>query len=93
MEQKNMAHILARLRGVKVEDIKKVLKADASGHAEQGLYLEHFWQNADDSEEVLFLFRTDDLSRAKKFIEKVHAQALEEDPNANLPQMTFLKEE
>lgn len=88
-----MAHMLAKLRGVKFEDIKRVLEADAPQHAEQGLYLEHLWQNADDLEEVLFLFRTDDLSRAKQFIEKVHAQALEEDPNVNLPQMTFLKEE
>jgi len=31
MEQKNIAHLLAKLRGVKVGDIKKVLKADASG--------------------------------------------------------------
>jgi hypothetical protein len=51
-----MPHILARLKGVNLEDIKKVLKIDAPQHAEQGLYLEHMWQNADDSEEVVFLF-------------------------------------
>ena len=87
-----MAHMLARLRRVKVEDIKNVLKADAARHAEQGLYLEHLWQNMDDPEEVLFLFRTDDLRQAKQFVEKVHAQALNEDPQINLPQMTFLEE-
>lgn len=53
-----MPHILARLKGVNVEDIKKVLKADAPQHAEQGLFLEHLWQNADDSEEVVFLFES-----------------------------------
>lgn len=87
-----MANILARLRGVKGEDIKKVLRADAYKHAEQGLYLEHLWQNVDDSEEVLFLFRTDDLSGAKQFVQNVHTQARKEDPTANLPQMTFLEE-
>lgn len=87
-----MAHILARLRRVKIEDIKTLLKADASKHAEQGLYLEHLWQNADDSEEVLFLFRTDDIIHAKQFVEKVHTQARKENPDANLPQMTFLEE-
>jgi hypothetical protein len=51
-----MPHILARLKGVNLEDIKKVLKIDAPQRAEQGLYLEHMWQNADDSEEVVFLF-------------------------------------
>jgi hypothetical protein len=30
-----MPHILARLMGVNLEDIKKVLKADAPQHAEQ----------------------------------------------------------
>jgi hypothetical protein len=29
-----MPHILARLKGVNVEDIRKVLKADAPQHAE-----------------------------------------------------------
>ncbi|MBE0556595.1 MAG: hypothetical protein IH628_05115 [Proteobacteria bacterium] len=87
-----MAHILARLRRVKAEEIKEVLRADAAGHAVQGLYLEHLWQNVDDPEEVLFLFRTEDLRRAKQFVEKVHAQALNEDPRISVPQMIFLEE-
>jgi hypothetical protein len=85
--------MLAKLRGVKAEDIKKILKADASGHAEQGFYLEHLWQNADDPEEVLFLFRVDDLEHAKEFIEQAHAQAREVDPQGKLPRITFLEEE
>ena len=87
-----MSHILAKLRGVKLADIKAVLEADAPKHAEQGMYLEHLWQNVDDSNEVLFLFRTKDLHHAKQFVEKVHTQALKENPKANLPQMTFLEE-
>lgn len=87
-----MAHMLARLRGVKIEVIGKVLKADAPVHAEQGFFLQHLWQNTDDPDEVLFLFRTDDLNRAKQFVYKVHAQARNEDPHANLPEITFLEE-
>jgi len=87
-----MAHILARLRRVKAEDVKNVLKADEARHAGQGLHLEHLWQNVDDPSEVLFLFRTDDLRQAKRFVEEVHAQALNDDPHINLPQMTFLEE-
>lgn len=85
-----MAHILARLQGVKLADVEQALKADAPAHAEQGLHLEHLWKNLDDPAEVLFLFRADDLQRAKGFIEKTHAEARRQNPNANLPQMTFL---
>ena len=87
-----MSHILARLKGVNVEDIKKVLKADAPQHAEQGLYLEHLWQNVDDSEEVVFLFGIENLIKAKEFINRVHTEALAKNPQANLPYMTFLEE-
>jgi hypothetical protein len=88
----NMPHILARLKGVNIEDIKKVPKADAPQHAEQGLYLEHLWQNADDSEEVVFLFGIENLIKAKEFISKVHTGAIAKNPQANLPYMTFLEE-
>jgi hypothetical protein len=84
-------HILARLKGVKLEDIKSVLRADAPKHAEQGLILRHVWRNADDPNEVLFIFTTADLDRARKFIESEHAQARKEDANANLPEMIFLR--
>jgi hypothetical protein len=87
-----MPHILARLKGVNLEDIKRVLEADAPQHAEQGLFLEHLWQNADDSEEIVFLFRIDNLGKAKEFINKVHTEAIAKNPQANLPYMTFLEE-
>ena len=86
-----MPHILAKLNGIKAELIKEILRRDAAQHAEQGMYLQHLWQNVDD-DEVLFLFRTDDHRRARKFIDRVHSQALRENPSANLPQMTFLEE-
>ena len=87
-----MPHILARLKGVNLEDTKKVLEADAPQHAEQGLYLEHLWQNADDSEKIVFLFRIDNVGKAKEFINKVHTEAIAKNPQANLPCMTFLEE-
>jgi hypothetical protein len=86
-----MDHILARIRGVKMEDIKSMLKADISKHADQGLILRHVWRNADDPDEILFIFTTADLNQARKFIEMVHSEALKENPNANLPEMLFLK--
>lgn len=50
------------------------------------------WQNAADPGEVVFLFRIDDLEHAKQFIEKVHGEALRQNPGATLSQMTFLDE-
>lgn len=88
-----MDHILARIRGVKMEDVKSMLKADTSKYVEQGLILRHVWRNADDSDEILFIFTTADLNRARKFIETVRAEAFKENPNTNLPEMLFLKGE
>ncbi|HJU35129.1 MAG TPA: hypothetical protein VJ695_08415 [Nitrososphaera sp.] len=76
-----------------MEDVKSMLKADASKHAEQGLILRHIWHNLDDPDEILFIFTTADLNRARKFIERVHEEALRENPKSNLPQMLFLKGE
>jgi hypothetical protein len=88
-----MAHMLARLRNVKLEIIKEILMRDATEHSEEGLFLEHLWQNADNQNEVLFLFHTKDLNHARQFIDRVHSQAMQQDPNANLPQMTYLEGE
>jgi hypothetical protein len=89
----NMAHMLARLRGSRIKDVRSVLQTDAAKHAEQGLHLEYLWQNADEPEEVLFLFRIDNPTLAKKFIERVHKEAIKQDPNVNLPLMTYLEED
>lgn len=43
-----MPYVLAKLKGVKFEDIKKLLKEHAPMHAKEGMYLKHIWQNADD---------------------------------------------
>lgn len=43
-----MAHVLAKLRGMKAEIIKQILTKDASQHALEGLYPEHLWQNVGD---------------------------------------------
>jgi hypothetical protein len=88
-----MDHSLVRIRGVKMEDVKNILKADTSKHADQGLILRHIWRNADNPDEILFIFTTADLNRARKFIEIVHAETLRENPNANLPEILFLKGE
>ncbi|MFV5695564.1 hypothetical protein ACM55G_09030 [Flavobacterium sp. LB3P122] len=86
-----MPHVLAKLKYVPLETIKAVLEKDKAFHASQGMYLEQLWQNADDENEVQFLFRIDNLDKTKAVIHKLHSDALAQDPNANLPEMTYLK--
>ena len=86
-----MAHVLARLNGVKFEAIKQKLAEDAPEHAENGMYLEHLWRNFDNPNEVVFLFRVNDLNHCKELMKKRHAEALQNDPNANLPELIFLE--
>jgi hypothetical protein len=88
-----MDHILARIRRMKMEDVKSMLKIDAPKHAEQGIILRHIWRNMDDPDEILFIFTTPDLNRARKYMEIVHTEIRKENPNANLPQLLFLKGE
>ena len=87
-----MAHILNKFTGVKLEDVKKQLEKDAASHAEYGMYLEHLWRNVDNPDEIFFLFRVDDLNSCKRFMKRIHAEALKENPDIKLPQKIFLEE-
>jgi hypothetical protein len=87
-----MAHVLARISGVNLDQMKKILKSDAPKHAENGLKLAHLWQNAEDPDETIFLFHAENVSQAKKFIRNVHMHAQNTDSEARLPKMTFLEE-
>lgn len=86
-----MPHVLAKLKNVPLKIIKDVLKKDKAFHASQGMYLEHLWQNSDDENEVQFFFRINDVDQTKALIHKLHSDTLAQDPNANLPEMTYLK--
>ena len=86
-----MPHVLAKLKNTPLETIKAILEKDKALHASQGMYLEYLWQNADDENEVQFLFRIDNIEKTKTLIHKLHSDALVQDPNANLPEMTYLK--
>jgi hypothetical protein len=86
-----MTHVLAKIKGVDPQEFKEYLQQEEEKHAEQGLYLEHYWHNTKDQEEIFFLFRSDDISKAEEFIKQAHTEAYMNDIYANLPQMTFLQ--
>lgn len=85
-----MAHVLAKLTGAPMAAVKQQLGHDAAEHAEQGMYLEHLWQNAENSEEVFFLFQVKDLAHCQQRMREVHVQARAKNPDAPIPEMTFL---
>jgi len=87
-----MDFVLARLTGVNYPAVKAMLQDHALIHAEQGMFLQQIWQNADISDEIQFLFRVDDLARARTFIERSHTAARLQNPDFNLPQITYLSE-
>lgn len=87
-----MAHVLATLNGAKLADVRQQLEKDAGEHAQQGMYLEHLWQNAEAPEQVLFLFQVKDLDHCRQRIRLMHAQAREQHPDRPLPIMTFLED-
>ena len=85
-----MPHVLAKLTRAPLAAVKQQLEHDAAEHAEHGMYLEHLWRNADKPEEVLFLFQVKDLVQCQQRMRQVHAQALAENPDMPLPELTFL---
>ncbi|HEY4618402.1 MAG TPA: hypothetical protein VIH09_09435 [Flavobacterium sp.] len=86
-----MPHLLAKLSNVPIEFIREILEKDKEFHASQGMYLENVWQNTDNEKEVFFLFKIDSTEKTKVLIDKLHAQALVENPEANLPTMIYLE--
>lgn len=86
-----MHYILCTLQAP-LAAVQHQLKNDAAQHAQDGMYLEKVWLNADNKNEVLFLFRVDDLGKARERIHATKAKALAADPKAIFPEMVFLHE-
>ena len=85
--------MLARLKDGKIEDVKAVLEALTLPITQSKGYIWNICGGMLMIRKYLFLFRIDDPILAKRFVRKVHAEALKEDPTVNLPLMTYLEEE
>ncbi|MBK0369200.1 hypothetical protein [Flavobacterium agrisoli] len=86
-----MPHLLAKLKNVPLLSIKEVLENDKEFHASKGMFLKQLWQNADNENEVVFLFEVNDLQQTKQLITQLHSETLAQNPDANLPDMTYLQ--
>ena len=63
-----MTHLLCRN---KVHDFDKWLKIFSShkaAHVKAGLILEHLWQASDDPNNIFYLFRVEDIAKARAFL-------------------------
>lgn len=45
-----------------------IFTSHKSAHEKVGLFLQHLWRKSDDANTVWFLFRVDDVDKAKEFI-------------------------
>ncbi|RTY92409.1 hypothetical protein [Flavobacterium sp. GT3R68] len=86
-----MPHLIARLQNVPIETIREILERDKAFHNQNNMFLEHLWQNADNQNEVQFLFKIDTIEVTRTLINKLHSEALAQDAHANLPEMTYLE--
>jgi len=89
-----MSHILGKIKGARIEDVKGAMEDDARNQSLHEMRLEHLWQNADDSDEVFFLFKTHDVDKAEKYITKIfkkESQLFE--PEAKMHEIIFLEDE
>jgi hypothetical protein len=68
-----MPHLLAKLNNVVFDFIKEVLEKDKAFHPSKGIYLEQLWQNADNENEVFFLFKIDSIENTKMLTGKLHS--------------------
>jgi len=55
------------LKGIKQENVREKIKMELS---ETDFRLDHFWQNADNPNEVKFIFTSDNLNSARNFIKR-----------------------
>lgn len=87
-----MAHVLARMTGVPLANIRQQLTLDAQKHAADGMFLEHVWTDVADAQAVLFLFRVNDLAHCQQKMTRMHAEVRAAHPQATLPDLTFLQD-
>jgi putative oxidoreductase len=68
--EQELSRVLDNNRGIRVEDTREKIKVDAFTETPHEMLLQHFWQDADDPEEVVFQFRTGSLAKAKEIIKR-----------------------
>ena len=87
-----MSRILTRLKNVREDDIRNILKKDAESHAKDSLQLPYLWQSEDKAENVLLLF-CDYMKKMKMGTPEISAQKETEDLNKIYNNNNYYKSE
>jgi heme-degrading monooxygenase HmoA len=87
-----MMHMLIRHKVADFAKWRPVYDAHASSRQKAGLKEEHLLRNADDPNEVILLFSTEDLDKAKAFAASEDLrQAMQKAGVSDKPDIWFLK--
>jgi len=85
-----MHYILGRHKVEDVEAWKSMMESHREGHVESGLHFQQVWSNADNPNEIFFLFRVDDLNKAKSSLKEAGALDKEKQQRGEMPELLFL---
>lgn len=85
-----MTHVLAKIKNIPFPVIKETLEKSKDFYAQQGMHLENIWQNVDKSNEVYFLYKIDNIDNTKSFMQKLHAETIAHNPDADIAELTYL---
>lgn len=85
-----MHYILGRHKA-DVEAWKKVVESHKEAHLEAGLHFQQVWINADEPNEIFFMFKVDDLEKAKSFLKKAGALDKEKQQRGEIPKLWCLE--
>ncbi len=86
-----MSHVLATLHGLEKDIVEAMLHEHTKKRSLDGLHLEYIWMNAEDDEEVIFLFKTDDIEKAHHLMDMIHRESLEHNQDMTPPKVIYLK--
>ena len=85
-----MYYILGRHKA-DVDAWKKVVESHKEGHLEAGLHFQQVWINADEPNEIFFMFQVDDLEKAKSFLKSAGALDKEKQERGDIPKLWCLE--
>ena len=86
-----MSHVLAILHGLEKDIVESMLHEHTKKRTLDGLHLEHIWTNAEDDDEVVFLFKTDDMKKAHLLMDMIHKESQKHNYDINPPEIIYLK--
>jgi hypothetical protein len=86
-----MSHILGQHVMDDVEAWKRTMEEHREWHRSAGLHLEQVWQREDDPRHIYFLFRVDEVERAREMLTQAGALDAERQRRGEIPELVFLE--